>query len=153
MFPLKYIHGHKCTLKRTTQDFSHAHTKHTTFPFQLPCGDWKFSRCKMEELLCIQDARSNRSKDKYVPHFSAAFRSKSLQPLMCLKCRGKDAVRTNLRNTNLEVNTRSGSLAFEAAPSCFGFRNGRKVDPGKIFIIPSIFNRPSDSSTVIFWRQ
>lgn len=77
MFPLKYIHGHKCTLKRATQGFSHAHTEHATFPFQLPCGYWKFSRCKMEELLCIQDARSNRSKDKYVPHFSAAFGSKS----------------------------------------------------------------------------
>lgn len=69
MFPLKYIHGHKCTLKRTTQDFSHAYTKHTTFPFQLPCGYWNFSRCKMEELLCIPDARSLRSGDKYVPHF------------------------------------------------------------------------------------
>lgn len=58
----------------------------------------EFSHCK-RELLCMQDIRTKLNKDKYVPHFSASFTSKSLQPLMHRKCQGKDAVRTNLLNT------------------------------------------------------
>lgn len=113
--PLKYIHGHKCTLKRTTQDFSHTHTKHTTFPFQPPPGYWKFSRCKMEELLRIQGARSHRSKDKHVPHFSAAFRRKSLQPVMCLKCRGKEEPAQHTPRSKRSIgkfSVRGGAVAF-----------------------------------------
>lgn len=152
MFPLKYIHGQKCSLKRTIPDISYTHTNTPPSHSSRPVATGSLPRCEIEEALCMQDVRSNPNKDK--SHTSPLHSQVKVCSLWCAwSVKGRTPWgRTcsmqragSIHKPQSKHSIGKWNIAFEAAPSCFAIENCRKADPDRTFRILSVFNQPSDS--------